>query len=65
MPKPCRNVDCENTVSDASGLEFCFTCTGKVKHDYAELEHELDRKLADEALFVAYCEEHGLPHPHE
>ena len=65
MPKPCRNIDCEYTVSDASGMEFCLACTSVLVREREELYGELDHVLSLESQFVRYCEEHGLPHPHE
>ena len=65
MPKPCLNIVCDNTVSDASGMDFCFTCSAALLRARDELYGDIDKVLSLEAQFVRYCEEHGLPHPHE
>lgn len=61
----CAAAGCENQVSDMSSTGFCFTCLGDLQRDMNELSEELDKTLRLEAEFVAYCDENGLPHPHE
>lgn len=61
--KPCANPDCGNDVG--SQMDFCFTCNNELRSDADKLAEDLDKLLALEAEFVAFCIEHGLPHPHE
>lgn len=62
---PCKNPDCENTVSDKLELGFCFTCMSSLHRDSIALEEELERVLSLEAQFVEWCHERGLPNPHD
>lgn len=61
----CATYDCDNTVAASLPSGFCFTCMSGLARDERELASDLDKVLRLEAEFVAYCEEHGLPNPHE
>lgn len=62
---PCANAHCENTVSEAMQSGFCFTCLAALAKGQIVMHEEIEKTLHLEAQFVRYCEEHGLPNPHE
>ena len=64
-PRPCRNILCGENVLAGSKNEFCFRCQAELAKMRAELDRLSGVWLPLEAEFVAWCREHGKPHPHE
>lgn len=63
--KPCASPDCANTLSAAVQVDFCFQCSSRLHRETDELWSDLAKVLRLESEFVRWCEERGLPNPHE